>query len=559
MSDTRAPNDRVTPAHYHRKIVTVERLTQIVESLRDPRCPGRRVKSVVQCHGCFDIVHPGHIRYLQFARTRGDVLIVSITGDAAIDKGEMRPYIPQELRAENLAALEFVDYVVIDPHPTAQWLLGVVRPDVYVKGQEYAASDDPRFLAERAVVESHGGRVIFSSGQVVFSSTRLLETLSGSLDLDQQRLSAVCRRHNINRRRLSHLIQEMRGRRVLVIGDSTVERYVLCDATEIAQEAPMMSLTELDTEDYLGGAAVIALQAAALGAEAVLVTGLGSDELSAWAEQTLRSLGVEVLGVAHHSDLPLNTRFLVDDRKILKTHRGAARPLDSLAERKAAELIGGLIRRSDGVIVYDCGYGLITPGLAHTLSRRDASPRAVLSASGQQPGGDLAAVKSADLICCSERRLRSACGEPRVGLSTLAYDFMQKTQVHQMMVTLGKRGLVTFDRRSHDPAVPDWHDRLLSEYLPSLAQQAVERLGVGEAVLTIATLARLAGGHLMQAAYLGSALAAMRLGGVGPVPATADEILRWIGARRELFDPTGATTTRAPIADKRSAHETQTV
>ncbi|RMF73196.1 MAG: cytidyltransferase, partial [Planctomycetota bacterium] len=151
-------------------------------------------KTVVQCHGCFDIVHPGHVRYLQFARQLGDVLIVSLTGDELVGKGPDRPYIPQELRAENLAAFEFVDWVVIDPHPTACELLEQLRPDVYVKGREYADSHDPRFLREREIVESYGGRVVFHSGDVVFSSTRLIESLDDDAHLDECRLRALCDR-----------------------------------------------------------------------------------------------------------------------------------------------------------------------------------------------------------------------------------------------------------------------------------------------------------------------------------------------------------------------------
>src|SRR5688572_26138252 len=76
-------------------------------------------KRVVQCHGCFDIVHPGHLRYLRFAKSQGDVLLVSITSDRHVGKGAERPFVGERLRAESLAALEAVDYVVIDDHEWA--------------------------------------------------------------------------------------------------------------------------------------------------------------------------------------------------------------------------------------------------------------------------------------------------------------------------------------------------------------------------------------------------------------------------------------------------------
>ena len=169
----------------HTKIVDLPALATAVQQARQAG------KTIVHCHGCFDIVHPGHIRYLQFARQQGDLLVVSLTGDAQIDKGPTRPYIPQELRAENLAALQLVDYVYVNPHPTAAQLIAAIRPDVYVKGHEYQNATDPGFVREQQAVEACGGRVIFSSGEVVFSSTKLIERLSQSQQLEYERLAAI--------------------------------------------------------------------------------------------------------------------------------------------------------------------------------------------------------------------------------------------------------------------------------------------------------------------------------------------------------------------------------
>ena len=130
-----------------RKCVSVEDLQTIREELRS------QGKRVVQCHGCFDIVPPGHIRYLRFAREQGDALIVSVSGDDVVGKGFDRPYINETLRLENLAALEFVDYVCLDHHTWAGPILEIVKPDVYVKGKEYETNADPRFLKEKKLVE----------------------------------------------------------------------------------------------------------------------------------------------------------------------------------------------------------------------------------------------------------------------------------------------------------------------------------------------------------------------------------------------------------------------
>src|SRR5687768_10599514 len=92
------------------KVKTIDELKSI---LGEPP----RAQVVVMCHGTFDIVHPGHIRHLMYAREQGDLLVASLTADEFIAKGAGRPYVPQDLRAANLAALEVVDYVLIDSNP----------------------------------------------------------------------------------------------------------------------------------------------------------------------------------------------------------------------------------------------------------------------------------------------------------------------------------------------------------------------------------------------------------------------------------------------------------
>src|SRR5438552_10094764 len=109
----------------------------------------RAGKTVVHCHGCFDIVHPGHIHHLQYAKSQGDILIVTVSADPQVHKGAARPLIPEDLRAASLAALECVDWVFVNPNSTAVELLHQLQPDIYIKGREYESNHDPRFLAER--------------------------------------------------------------------------------------------------------------------------------------------------------------------------------------------------------------------------------------------------------------------------------------------------------------------------------------------------------------------------------------------------------------------------
>ncbi len=253
---------------------------QLIEAVNSARAAGR---TIVQCHGCFDIVHPGHIRYLEFARQQGDLLIVSLTGDSDIAKGPERPYIPQELRAENLAALVSVDYVHITSEPTAVDVLKLIRPDVYVKGREYERSTDPGFLAEKSAVEASDGRLIFSSGEIVFSSTKLLERIPRGPEAESHRLNLVCRRYDLTTESIQQTLERFKDLHVLVVGDMVMDRYVLCDALGIASEAPVISLAQRDERSYVGGAAIVARHVSALGAHAFLLTAGADDTATAEA------------------------------------------------------------------------------------------------------------------------------------------------------------------------------------------------------------------------------------------------------------------------------------
>src|SRR5215470_960771 len=130
-----------------------------------------RSTKVIMCHGTFDIVHPGHVRHLLYAKSKGDILIASLTADAHITKANFRPFVPEQLRAFNLAALEVVDYVVIDRNATPIDNIGIIKPDFFAKGYEYARDGlHPRTAEEKQIVESYGGELILTPGDIVYSS-----------------------------------------------------------------------------------------------------------------------------------------------------------------------------------------------------------------------------------------------------------------------------------------------------------------------------------------------------------------------------------------------------
>jgi rfaE bifunctional protein nucleotidyltransferase chain/domain len=151
------------------KILKIEELAKKIQTLKT------KSKKIVHCHGCFDLMHPGHIKHFQAAKKMGHILVVTITPDIYVDKGPNRPAFNENLRAESIAALECVDYVAINKWPTAEETLRLLKPTIYVKGQEFERLEDKtgKIQREHEVIKEIGAGLRFTH-EIVFSSTKLL-------------------------------------------------------------------------------------------------------------------------------------------------------------------------------------------------------------------------------------------------------------------------------------------------------------------------------------------------------------------------------------------------
>jgi rfaE bifunctional protein nucleotidyltransferase chain/domain len=151
------------------KIISLKKLAKKIRSWQ------AKGKMVVHCHGCFDLMHPGHIKYFQAAKKMGDILLVTLTPDRYVDKGIGRPVFNQQLRAESIAALACVDYVAVNLWPTAEETLRALRPDIYVKGQEFEKLEDKtgKIQREAEVIKEIGAEIRFTQ-EIVFSSSKLI-------------------------------------------------------------------------------------------------------------------------------------------------------------------------------------------------------------------------------------------------------------------------------------------------------------------------------------------------------------------------------------------------
>ncbi len=216
-------------------------------------------KTTVLVSGAFNVLHPGHLRLLRFAKECGDQLIVAVNSDRIAMGGA---YVPEDLRLEVVQSNNWVDEAFLIDEPIAQ-VIARLQPNIVVKGKEH----ETKFNPELSVLEVYGGRLIFSSGETVFSSIDLLrseflQSKSGVIELPTDYM----KRHSISIERLLSLINSFSRLKVCVIGDLLVDEYITCEALGMSQEEPTLVVTPLDTARFLGGAGIVAAHAAGLGA-----------------------------------------------------------------------------------------------------------------------------------------------------------------------------------------------------------------------------------------------------------------------------------------------------
>ena len=236
-------------------------------------------KSIVLCHGVFDLVHPGHIIHLEQAKNMGDVLVVSITAAKFVRKGPGRPYFDDEMRMKFLEALEYVDYVMLSEGYTVDDIIECVEPDIYVKGEEYAkAANDitGKIAEEKALVEKHGGKIQYTTGQT-FSSTKLINTAMAGLPDEV--------RHYIEDFKTRYTIKEIRDYaakaselKVLVVGDVIIDKYTYCDVQGMMSKDMGYSARLSHSEEYLGGSVAITRHLATYTDDVTLMSIIGNEE-----------------------------------------------------------------------------------------------------------------------------------------------------------------------------------------------------------------------------------------------------------------------------------------
>jgi bifunctional ADP-heptose synthase (sugar kinase/adenylyltransferase) len=495
---------------YRHKIKTPQELRQLIG-------PPPREKRVIMCHGVFDVVHPGHVRHLLYAKSKADILVGSVTADRHITKGAHRPHVPEDLRAVNLAAFEMVDYVVIDANEKPLENLAIIQPDYFAKGFEYnAAGLSPKTAEEEEIVKAYGGELLFTPGDVVYSSSALINLAPPAVKMEK--LQLLMERFGLTFQDFRDVVGKMAGLKVHVVGDTIVDSYTHCAMIGGQTKTPTMSVLYERKVDYVGGAGIVAKHLKAAGAKVRFSTVLGDDVLKDFTLSDLEADGIDVQAIVDKSRPTVNKNaIVVGGYRLLK--------VDTLDNRSISDTLLGTISRAvatvptDAVVFSDFRHGMFNRRTIPELIA--AIPQGVFRVADSQVAsrwGNITEFKGFDLITPNEREARFALADQDSGIRPLASSLYDQTKCKLLMLKLGERGVLAC--RDSD------HEALDSFFvIDSFVDNLVDAVGAGDALLAYSTLAMLVSRNDAIATTLGTIAAACECEHDGNIPITPTDVL----------------------------------
>jgi rfaE bifunctional protein kinase chain/domain/rfaE bifunctional protein nucleotidyltransferase chain/domain len=500
---------------------TFRRKIKTREELREAIGPRPRAKTVIMCHGTFDLVHPGHIRHLMYAKDHADVLVASLTSDSHINKANFRPFVPQDLRAMNLAALECVDYVIIDDNETPIENLKFIQPDFFAKGYEYSEDGiHPKTREEMAVIEAYGGELLFTPGDLVLSSSAIIETTPPNLATEK--LLALLHSEGLNFGDLKTALTKLRGVKVHVVGDTIVDSYTYCSLVGGTAKTPTFSVKHEREVDFSGGAAVVAKHLREAGAEVVFSTVLGDDALKDFVLNDLETSGIECHAVIDPTrPTTQKNAFITNGYRMLKVDKLDNRPI---SEHEVNALRDELARHKVDVVVFsDFRHGIFNKVTIPQLS--DAIPAGAARVADSQVAnrwGNILEFQGFDLITPNEREARFALGDQDSTVRPMALDLYKKAGCKLLILKLGERGIITYRAPSHEVRAFFTVD--------SFADRVVDAVGAGDALLSYAALSMVATKSNVIGSILGALAAAVACEHDGNNPVKPEDVLKKLNA-----------------------------
>lgn len=459
---------------------------------------------IVQCHGVFDLLHPGHIRHFKEAKRQGDILVVSITPDRFVNKGPGRPAFNEQLRLESIAALACVDFVVLNETPDAVAAIQTIQPSIYMKGIEYKNHKTDitgKITEEVRTIEQCGGEVHYSD-ELVFSSSSLINR---HVDLISKETSQFLEKikNEFTTSQLINCVESFSDLKVLIVGDAIIDEYQYVQPLGQSGKGQHLTARCLNNEVFLGGSLIIANHIAQFSKNVTVLTSIGKtcphlNFIHTTLDPKVRTNFIYLE----------NTQTLTKKRYVLKDGDNLSKLFETystndllLNNDQTDTLISFLEKKAknyDLVLVCDFGNGFTNPQIVNALSNvPNFLALNTQTNSGNRGFNVVTHYNRADFISLNEPELRLAAQDRHSSLEGITSDIATLMNAKAISITRGVQGAYCLENNQHAFSIP------------ALVSSSIDRVGAGDSYLALASLCMTKGYPLLLASFLGSIASAI--------------------------------------------------
>jgi len=492
----------MAPSKNQSKIKTIIELAKLVCLLK------KEGKTVVHCHGVFDLLHPGHIRHFEAAKREGDVLVVTVTQDKYVVKGPGHPVFNEQLRAESVAALQDVDYVAINEWATAVETIRHIKPDVYCKGSDYTDVKEDltgKIKDEEEAIKSVGGRIHFTE-EITFSSTKLINVHFDVLPNEAREFIDEIR-DKYTPSDIINRLQNLQNMRVLVIGDTIIDEYHYCKPLGKSPKENLIPARYLSNETFAGGILAIANHVAGFCNEVEVVTCLG--EVNGYGDFILANLRPNVKSKFFYqpdSTTIVKRRFIETDllKKLFEVQFLNGHRLNGSLEEDICQYLALDVANYDLVIVGDYGHGFMGKKIIDVLCEKAKFLAVNAQTNSANIGFNLITkYPRSNYFCIDEPEIRLATHDNFSSLDVVVNKVAKELQCHRAVVTQGHLGSLVYNQNNGVIEVP------------AFSREVVDRVGAGDAFLSVTSLCVAAGLPDELIGFIGNAAGALAIRIVG--------------------------------------------
>jgi rfaE bifunctional protein nucleotidyltransferase chain/domain len=484
------------------KVKDMEELARVLASIRAEN------KKIVLCHGVFDLLHVGHIRHFQQAKQLGDTLVVTVTPDKYVNKGPHRPAFTEDLRVEAVAALDCVDFVALNKWPMAVETIELLRPDIYVKGSEYreAEKDHTRGITlEEGALKSVGGKLVFTD-DITFSASNLINRYLPVFPKETvDYLQSFCARYYVED--ILQYLESARPLKVLVVGEAIVDEYEYCEAIGKSSKEPTLAVKRLSTEKFAGGILAVGNHVANFCDHVSLVSFLGAEHSQEDFIREKLNKNIEKIFLYRKGSPTVAKKRFVESyffTKLLEVYEVNDAAWDEADNEQLCATLSDQVPGHDVVIVVDFGHGMLTREAIDILCGKAR----FLALNAQSNAGNLgyhtiSKYRRADYICMAENEIRLEARDRRGDLRGMILKVSQQLVCGKIVVTRGKQGSLCYSE----------HEGFLE--VPAFAGQVVDRMGAGDAFLSLTALCVAQRAPMEVIGFIGNAVGAQAVATVG--------------------------------------------